>query len=176
MSEQGARYQRSTGGMVGAMIVLVLVVVGFVVVRGLFSREPDRGVTPVDYQRLVPVARKGADFTLLAPPKMPPGWTATTVRFTDTVPQHWHLGALTEDSNYVGLEQGRTSTRDMVAQYVDAKAERHGTVQVAGEPWTTWTDPGGDLALVRRAGTTTTLVVGHHVARRDLVVYAASLR
>ena len=43
-------------------------------------------------------------------------------------------------------------------------------------PWTTYTDSGGDLALVRRAEGTTTLVVGHEVPQGDLVAFAASLR
>ena len=47
---------------------------------------------------------------------------------------------------------------------------------MAGERWATWTDEGGDLALVRRVDGITTLVVGHEVPREDLVDFAASLR
>ena len=52
----------------------------------------------------------------------------------------------------------------------------HAPVDVAGRPWTTYTDPGGDLALVRTDGRATTLVVGHDVPREALLGYVAGLR
>ena len=42
--------------------------------------------------------------------------------------------------------------------------------------WATYSDGGGDRALVRRDSGTTTLVVGHDVPQDELVAYAASLR
>lgn len=162
--------------MVGALVVLVAVVLGWVGLRALTSNAPSSPVRTVDYARDVPAARKAADFRVVAPPELPSGWRATTVRFTRPPRSHWHLGVLTDDSRYVGLEQGRESVRSMVERYVDEAASRGGPVEVAGRPWATYSDPGGDLALVRRAGGTTTLVVGNGVPRADLVSYAGSLR
>jgi hypothetical protein len=175
VSQQTARYQRSFGGMLGAMLVLVVLVLAYVGVRALSDR-PAATVQTVDYQRVVPDARKAADFTLLAPPRLPAGWRATTVSFEPAPGSHWHLGVLTDEGRYVGLEQADASVRSMVSDHVDGAARRGTPVDVDGRSWATYTDSGGDLALVRRAGRTTTLVVGHDVPRSDLVSYTAGLR
>jgi hypothetical protein len=64
----------------------------------------------------------------------------------------------------------------MVNEYVDSAASRRQPVRVGARTWASYTDSGGDLALVRRDGRTTTLVVGHEVPRATLVRYVASLR
>jgi hypothetical protein len=176
VSQQSARYQRSAGGMVGAMLVLGVLIIGWVTIRSLFSEDPPSPVQRVDYARDVPLARKAADFDLVAPPRLPRGWQATTVRYSPAPGAHWHLGVLTDDRRYVGLEQSDDPVRSMVEKYVDESASRGRPADVAGVSWSTYTDPGGDLALVRRVGSTTTLVVGHEVPRSTLVSYAASLR
>ncbi len=176
MSGQAGRYQRSFGGLIGAMVVLVALLVGWVAFRSIFSDNPDSAVRVVDYRADLPAARAAADFDLVAPETLPTGWRSTSVRFTPLPKQAWHLGVLTDDENYVGLEQSDRSVRSMVEEYVDPQARRGGEVDVAGSPWTTYTDSGGDLALVRREGSTTTLVVGSDVAKSDLLSYTASLR
>jgi hypothetical protein len=162
--------------MAGAMIVLVVLILGWVGFRALTSREPADPVQTVDYQREVPVAKKTATFDLLAPPSLPAGWRATTVNFADAPDQHWHLGVLTNRGRYVGLEQGDQPVMDLVHKYVDDAPERGRPVDVSGARWSTYSDAGGDTALVRRSGATTTLVVGHDVPRSDLISYTSSLR
>jgi len=176
VSGQAGRYQRSAGGMAGAMIVLVLLILGWVGFRALTSREPANPVETIDYHREVPVAKKTATFDLVAPPRLPTGWRATTVDFTDAPDQHWHLGVLTDRGRYVGLEQGDQPVIVLVHKYVDDAAKRGKPVEVGGSSWSTYTDSGGDTALVRRSGKTTTLVVGHEVPRSDLISYTSSLR
>jgi len=176
VSGQAGRYQRSFGGMVGAMVVLVLLILAWVGFRALTSSQPPNPVQTVDYAQEVPLAKKTATFDLVAPPRLPDGWRATTVSFVDTQPQHWHLGLLTDSGRYVGLEQGEEPVQAFVSRYVDKDAQRGGPVSVAGHPWGSWSDARGDLALVRRAGSTTTLVVGHDVRRSELVSFAAGLR
>lgn len=175
MSERAGRYQRSAGGLVVAMGVLVALVLGYVGLRALISSPPNDEQT-VDYARVVPDVRKAARLAILAPPSLPHGWRATSVRFTDGSPQHWHLGILTDQNRYVGLEQGQQSVPAMVNEFVDSAASRRGAVRVGARTWASYTDSGGDLALVRRDGQTTTLVVGHEVPRATLVRYVASLR
>ncbi len=162
--------------MVGALIVLFVVVVGWVAVRAVLSPDRETRVQTVDYQRVVPAARKAAPFDLVAPASLPRGWRATTVGYTDGAGAHWHLGVLTDAGRYVGLEQGTQSVRSAVAEYVDPAATRGRPVDVGGVSWATYTDAGGDLGLVRREGRTTTLVVGHDVDRATLVSYTQSLR
>jgi hypothetical protein len=175
VSEQAGRYQRSAGGMVGAVAVLVALVLGYVGVRSLISSPLDDERT-VDYARVVPDVRKAATLSILAPASLPKGWRATSVRFTDDPPQRWHLGVLTDQNRYVGLEQAAQPVSAMVREYVDSAASRGEPVRVGSRTWATYSDPGGDLALVRRAGQTTTLVVGHEVPRGTLARYVAVLR
>ena len=156
------------------MAVLVALVLGYVGLRSLISSPPNDDQT-VDYARVVPDVRKAARLAILAPPSLPHGWRATSVRFTDDPPQHWHLGVLTDQNRYVGLEQGQQSVPAMVNEYVDSGASRRQPVRVGARTWASYTDSGGDLALVRRDGRTT-LVVGHEVPRATLVRYVASLR
>ncbi|MGN6128709.1 MAG: DUF4245 domain-containing protein [Nocardioidaceae bacterium] len=176
MSEQPGKYQRSVSGLIGALAVL-LVVIGVVAALQALNRphRPDP-VQPVDYRTPAKYAAKQARFDLLVPPSLPAGWTATTVRFTGGADQHWHLGCLDQDGHYVGLEQGEQSVRSLVSTYVDEAARRGRPVTVSGNRWDTWTDDGGDLALVRRTGRAGTLVVGHLVPRAALVAFVQSLR
>lgn len=175
-SGRAGRYQRSASGMVGAMIVLVAVVLGFVVFRDVNRSDPPSPVQDVDYARAAEHARENAEFAVVAPPSLPAGWRATSVRFADGENGRWHLGLLTDENQYVGLEQSSGSPRSMVRTHVDTKAQRGGAVTVEGEQWTRWTDDGGDVALVRRTDDTTTLVVGHDVPPEELQAFVASLR
>ena len=159
MSEQPGRYQRSASGMIGAMLVLLAVVGAFVVFRAVNRNEPESPVRTVDYQQTLDYARDQADFPLPAPASLPEGWRATSVDFVPE-PLRWHLGLLTDEDRYVGLEQSRSSVDKMVETYVDPEAIRGKPVQVEGQTWRTWTDEGGDTALTRETGEVTTLVVG----------------
>lgn len=174
MSEQPGRYQRSASGMVGAMLVLLAVIAAFVAFRAINRNDPENPVRPVDYQQTLEYARSQAAFPLLAPPSLPKGWRATSVTFVPR-PTRWHLGVLTDDDRYIGLEQSRGSVADMVQRYVDQEAARGRPVEVDGKSWQTWTDAGGDTALSRVQDGVTTLVVG--TAGRDVLVdYVESLR
>lgn len=174
MSEQAGRYQRSAMGMVGAMIVLLAVIVGYVAFRAVNRNEPESPVRAVDYQQTLEYARGEADFAVLAPAALPDGWRATSVEFVPS-PTRWHLGLLTDGDRYVGLEQSRAPLTDLVHQYVDQNPSQGKPVQVEGEAWRTWTDAGGDTALGRTDGGVSTLVVG--TAGLDtLVDFTESLR
>ena len=187
MSEQPGRRQTSVGGMVGAMLVLVVGVGAFVLLRDVNRVPPGDPVRPVDYAQPARFAAEAATFELLAPPELPQGWIATSVRFDDTGDQAWHLGVLTDEQRYIGLEQAERTVEAMVADFVDEDAVEGEEVEVAGETWTRWADPGRDLdadpaaaaeddvALVREDGGATTLLVGT-VSQDQLADYAASLR
>ncbi len=174
VSEQAGRYQRSATGMIGALLVLLAVIVGFVVFREVIREAPESPVEAVDYRQPLGFAREQAGFAVLAPERLPEGWKATNVDFTPE-PAHWHLGVLTDQDRYIGLEQAQSSTKDMVTTYVDADPSQGKDVIVDGESWSTWTDRGGDTALVRSEGKVTTLVVGS-VEQDVLMDYVESLR
>jgi uncharacterized protein DUF4245 len=153
--------------MIGAMLVLLLVIGAFVAFRAINRTQPDNPVRPVDYEQTLQYARDQADFPLLAPASLPRGWRATSVTFVPD-PVRWHLGILTDQDEYVGLEQSRSSLATMVERYVDGNAVEGRVVRVDGEPWRRWSDAGGDSALTRVDAGVTTLVVSD--AGEDVLV------
>lgn len=175
-AQAGGRYTRSVNGMIGAMVVVFVVVVAFVVFRDAVRSDVYTSVENVDYVRPAAFAQEQAGFEILAPPELPEGWRSTSVRYTPGVDERWHLGLLTEEGRYVGVEQARSTERNMIEAHVDVEAQRGDAVTVGGERWQTWADEGGDLALVRRGEEMTTLVVGHEVPLERLVAFTASLR
>ena len=160
--------------MIGAMLILIAVIVGFVVIRDLNRSPPQSPVEAVDYQQSLAFAREQATFKVLAPETLPTGWEATTVEFTAD-PSRWHLGLLTDQDRYVGLEQAQASVRSMVTTYVAGDASPGADVSIDGQTWRAWSDPGGDAALVRTTDRVTTLVVGT-ADQEVLVGFVESLR
>ena len=145
----GGRYQRSSGGLIGALIVTVGVVVAFVVFRTLTSDEEPTPVRAIDYSSAVQGARTDDKLTVLAPDRLPLGWKATSATYTRGVSPTWHLGLLTGDTKYVGVEEARESVENLVEEHVDENAQRGKDVTIDGEKWQTWTDSDGDYAVAR---------------------------
>ena len=112
------RLSRSSG-LIGALLILLLVVVGFVLFRDANRTQPDNRVVEVDWRATATYARKEAEFDLLAPRRLPEGWRATSARFGAGDARMWHLGLLTDEGRYVGLEQAPDSPDTMVEQHVD---------------------------------------------------------
>jgi hypothetical protein len=133
----------------------------------------------VDYATVVTSARADQRLFVVAPPRLPLGWKATSATYERGAQPTWHLGTLTDNGRYVGVEEARTSIEDLVEEHVDADAERGRDVTIAGATWQTWTDEGGDYAVARshRAGGETVeswLVVGT-AAEDEIRDFAASL-
>ena len=175
MSEQASRYNRSFGGMIGALLVLLLVVGAFVVFRDLNRDNPPDPVQAVDYGTPARFARKAATFDLVAPRRLPSGWIATSVRFENGPDQSWHVGCLTGDRRYVGLEQEDAPLSAMLEEFVGEDATRGADVPVAGRTWQSWTTPDDDRALVRQTPDVTTVVVGR-VPQSTLEKFIGTLR
>jgi hypothetical protein len=176
VSERPGRYQRSFSGLVAALVVLVALVGGLAALQKLPNVASVPNPAPaVPYAKTLKFARQQAHLHLLAPTDLPAGWRATSVRYANPPAEHWHLGVLTAKDQYIGLEQGHAPIRAMVHKYVDKHARRLPPVTIGGSVWTAWSDPGGDHALVRRDGDTTTLVVGTP-GPAELSGYGASLR
>jgi len=140
------RMNRSFAGMAGALIVVVAIVVVVVLLNSSHKATPIR---TVDWTAWVKAGRADQELMLFAPDKLPTGWRATSVQYTGGHDARWHLGLLTDSGKYAGIEESRATTKDLVQQYVDQDAVRGKDVTVAGQVWQTWTDAGGDYALVR---------------------------
>ena len=150
VSPRGGRYQRSSGGLIGALLVTVAAVVAFAVFRAMTSEDVSTPVRKVDYSAVVQGARADGKLAVLAPERLPLGWKATSATYTRGVSPTWHLGMLTGDTKYVGVEEARTSTQALVEEHVDEDAQRGKDVTIGTETWQTWTDAGGDYAVGRR--------------------------
>lgn len=139
--------RRSFAGLVGAMLVTVLVGGGWYLLG-----RPHADVQPV---KTVPWAfwvtsgRSDGKLAMLAPAALPRGWRPTSASYVSGVDPRWHLGMLTPQGKFVGLEESPRTTQDLVEQYVDENATRGKDVTVGGARWQSWTDAGGDYAVVR---------------------------
>jgi hypothetical protein len=153
MSESQARgagrYQRSSGGLIGAMIVTVLAVLAFAAFRALTSDNKPTPVRAVDYAAMLRAGRADGKLAVLAPASLPTGWRATSATYDTGSSPAWHLGLLTAKQAYVGVEESQGSAKDLVEEHVDVDARQGKDVTLAGESWQSWTDSGGDYALVR---------------------------
>jgi hypothetical protein len=144
-----ARDPRSSSGLVVAMLVTVLVVLAFAAFRAVTRDNDPTPVRTVDYTAVAKAARADKQLLVLAPDELPQGWMATSATYTPGASPTWHLGTLSGDRKYVGVEESRAGVQDLVEQHVDADAQRGKDVTVGGETWQTWTDAGGDYAVAR---------------------------
>ena len=173
---QPSRYNRSFGGMTGALIVTVLFVVAFVTWRGLFRTDTDDTPVPVDWQESVELADQ-AGLQVVRPRQLPAGWIATSVDLRAGDEPRWGLGVLTDEGDFVGIRQQDTSVDALVEQYVDEKAEAGEDASVDSEitdTWQTWSDPGGDHGWSTEVGDDAVLVYGSAPVA-DIVAYLGLL-
>ena len=170
MSEQPGRYQRSFSGMIGALVVLLLVIGGFVAFRAVTRDDLEVEVETVDYLETVGFAQDG-DLTVVYPPTVPSGWKATSV---DAEPgREWSIGFLTPDG-FAGIQQSDESSSTVVETYVDEDATEGDPVTIAGSEWETWTDEGGDVGYLGEVDGQQVLVYGS-ASPESLRTLAASL-
>lgn len=177
MSQSPGRYQTSMAGMVGAMIVLVGCVLAFVLFREVNREVPEVQPEPVEWETAVSAAAD-AGHRVVAPAELPEKWIATSIDFQPTDPPTFGLGVLTDEGKYVGLRQEDERRDDLLETYVDEDAVEGDPTEVEGEfagEWQTWTDEGGDTALMLQREDDVLLVYGSAPAE-DLIAFASSLR
>lgn len=162
MTEKPGRYQRSTPGLVGALIVTVGFVLVFVVWRALFRGDAEPVTPPVDWQESVKLA-DDAGLSIVRPTALPEGWTATSVDLAAGDHPRWGLGLLTDDGDFVGIRQEDTSVAELVQVYIDKEADAGSDVTLTSPvatTWQTWSDDGGDLGYSTEVGEDSLLVYG----------------
>lgn len=158
---------------VAAIGVILLALFGF---GKLFTQTPEDPVSAIDYQQTLQQVRTTTDIDVLAPPALPEGWRATSARFEPGSPGEdgsWHLGVITDDDEYLGVEQSQLSVRNAVERWA-AGSEEAGSAQVAGQVWSVRAGPRDRTTYVVREGDRTTLVTGT-VPPDELESYISSL-
>lgn len=161
-SGRPSRHQRSMAGMIGAMLITLVVIGGFVLLRGSLREQTEVEVPPVDYQDAV-AAAADSGIELAHPRELPAGWRATSVDLTRDETPAWTMGMLTDEGRFVGIRQEVESADDMAAVAIDEDAVEGDEVSLDSElarTWTTWTDEGGDTGYSAEVGDETVLVYG----------------
>lgn len=156
------RYDRSFGGLVGSMIVLVLVVFGIIVFRGAFRETPEYEPEPIDYLALVESIQVGG-LAPAYPEQLPDGWIVKEATFKPGDRPVFDLAMTTDEDRFAGLHQEDDDVDDLVRTYVGDDAEEGDPVTIDSEvatEWQTYTDPGGDTAFAAEVGDETVLVWG----------------
>lgn len=176
MSQSPGRYQTSVAGMVGAMIVLVGCVLAFVVFRETTRDVPQVEPEAMDWKTSV-VSIQGQGHEVVHPADLEDGWIATTIEFRPTKPVTFGLNMLTEEGRFVGLRQEDQRLEDLLATFVDDEAVEGDPVRIGGDlggEWQTFTDEGGDTALVLDRKDDYVMVFGS-ASRTVLVDFASTL-
>lgn len=177
VSEKPGRYQRSTSGLVGALIVTLLAIGAFVAFRALNREELEIKPEPIDYLAAVEQLQDSGSRPV-HPPRLPEGWIATSV---DVVPGRrdtWGLGVLTDEGAFVGIRQADSSAESLVEEYVDAEAAEGDVLGIpesdVAVEWLSWTDEGGDTGYSAEVGQQSVLVYGSAPAA-EIQAYVATL-
>jgi Protein of unknown function (DUF4245) len=145
------------------MAILVVVAL-FLAGLAAIKRGDQDPVGEVTYDRELAGAREKAAYGVLAPEGLGEGWRATSVRLTDEGDGKtlWHMGWLSPDDTYVGLEQTDDGRDDLLDQlFVDTRPD--GTSVIGDQRWERLREVGdddADYALVRTDNGVTTVVLG----------------
>ena len=176
-SQRPGRYQRSGNGLLGAMLITVVAVVGFVGFRALVSDEPDVKPEDVDYLEIVGQAQD-AEHRAGVPGRPargldrdPRGGAAR--RPAGLRPGHAHRRRAVRGPGLVG-----EPIDDLLAERVDDEdVEDADPLTVEGsvaQQWDGYADPGGDLAYAAEVGDHSVLVYGS-ASEEDLRAVVESL-
>lgn len=152
------RYNRSFGGLIGSMIVLVLVVLGIVIFRGTFRDTPEYEPEPIDYLELVTSVQQ-AGLKPVYPPQLPEGWSVKDAGFDSGDRPSFDLVFTTEDAHTVGLHQEDADATSLVKTLVgDGATSNDARLKTDLGTWEGWTDTDGDHAWTTERGRQTVLV------------------
>jgi hypothetical protein len=165
---------RTLTNMVWALLACFIVVAFLMIVTW---RPKTEKVREVEYTAQLADARKVAGW-IRGPEPMPAGWKATSVEFRapQQSPISWHLGIVTDQKKYVGLEQSNVTSNGFPADKLGRTAD-DGTSTVDGVVWQrkTLTDREGEQALLLVGSGVTTIVTGN-AGYQALETFAASLK
>ncbi len=165
---------RTLTNMVWALLACFIVVAFLMLVTW---RPKEEKVRAIDYTPQLTEARKVAPW-VLGPEPMPAGWQANsaTFRAPQQSPITWHLGIVTDQRKYVGLEQSNVTSKGFQTDKLGT-TEDDGTATVAGVVWQrkTLLERKNEHALVLIGSGVTTIVTGN-AGYPALETFAATLR
>lgn len=174
MSQARPERPRASLGDMLRSVGLLLVPIGLFLGYQALVQDVRDPAPPIDYTTAVESARAAAPFTVLAPADLPAGWRATSARYLPGEQPHWHLGVLTAEDQYIGLEQVMDDVDDALDAFAPTTSPA-GIATIEGQRWELRTDPErGETTLVRHGGEVSTVVTGT-VSQEELIAYVESL-
>ncbi len=169
-----SRGNPASGDIIRSVLLLAVVVVLVGWIGGWFGSDARLEQEPVDYVDVAGQAADGASYRPLVPAELPDGWRATQATW-DPGTEHWHLGLLTDDDDYVGVEQATgLGEDDLLATYAE-NADPAGQVELAGRPWRLFTDDTNDRTTLARSDAGVAVLVTGGVAQDELAAFVESL-
>lgn len=165
MSEQAGRYQRSTAGLIGAILITLVAIGGFVVFRSLVRDEVQQEPEAIDYLESAGFAQD-AGAEIAYPRSVPDGWSATSVDYQPGDPPAWGVGFLTDETLFVGVRDEDASLDDLLETYVEPdendieQLADQGLDSEVASTWQVFEDSGDDRAYAAEVGDRLVLVYG----------------
>ncbi len=173
MSEQQAkapgkpgRYQRTTGGLIGSLLVTVVGVGAVLAFMGFFRNETEIEPEAVDYLESVEAAQQSG-LAPVYPSSLPEGWFATGVDIVPGDRPVFMIRLLTDDGRFAAVRSEDTSPLALLGAWVDEEtrpADGYRVPASVADPvatdWDGYTDEGGDTAYVAEREDDTLIVFG----------------
>lgn len=156
------RYTRSTAGLIGSILVLVLVVLGIVVFRGAFRETPEYEPEPIDYLALV-TSLQQTGYEPAYPARLPEGWFVKNAPFVPGDRPVFDLAITTADGRFAGVHEEDRDADELVEDLVGPGADEGDEVSIGGSVaprWETFVDTDGDHAYAATVRGQTVLVYG----------------
>ena len=173
MAAEGSRSRATAGDMLRSLGVVLAVVA---VILFLNARDESPTVRSTGYTGALREARAAAPYDVLGPVGLSREWRANSARAPrEDAGVTLHIGFVTPEGEYAGLEQGAGASKRFVDRFVDG-SESTGSVTIAGRTWER--REGGEpepRGLVLRIGPSTVVVAGT-AEWAELEELAASLR
>lgn len=144
---RGGHYERSALGLIGALLVTLLVVAGFMIFRGAFRDNKPVPTRAVDHQIWLERGRADGRLLMVNPSEIPRGWTVTSARYDGQDRPVWRMGMLTPDKKFVGLVESLDSLDPLLQKHLQANPQSTGTKMLGGLEWKSFTAAEGDAAL-----------------------------
>ncbi|HEY1135572.1 MAG TPA: DUF4245 family protein [Nocardioides sp.] len=123
------RYNRSFGGLIGSMIVLVIAALAFVLLRDFARSDPDMPVVEVDYVEAVRTGQQSG-FPVVYPRELPDGWVPTSALFPLGENPEWTLGILVDGDEFVGVKVVRGDSGAVLDRVLGDPYEVGGNIDV----------------------------------------------
>lgn len=165
MSEQPGRYQRSTSGLLAAILITLLAIGGWVAIRAFVRDDLEQEPEAIDYLGTVGLAQDGGA-EIVYPASLPQDWIATSVDYQPGDRPSWNVGILTDDGRFVGVHQEDDALDDLLGTYVDEDGDEIAELppekveSAVATEWQVFQDEGGDRAYAAEVGEDYVLVYG----------------